>query len=154
MGPSPVEIASYTLDGGSPNTVNIPPSTPASPNITGDLSWNYQLFTVPASDSGLHTLTVTALQPNMLYLDFFLVLSPTAFIPTGNVSTAVVTPSPKGDPSTGAIVGGTIGGVVLLVGLILITILFRRRRRLEGQFDSPDPNRINYGKHMNHPNNR
>lgn len=147
VNPYRTDIASYTLDDGNSTTIYIPLTTSnTSYNVDGNLTWNYQLLSVEVDGPGVHTLNLTALGPNLLYLDLFLVKTHTAFMPAGEEST--ISPPSNSSSHTGAIVGGVIGGVVL-IGLTVIGFLFRRRQRQEGQFDHPDSTKVNYGQVMN-----
>ncbi|KAF7310183.1 hypothetical protein MIND_00391900 [Mycena indigotica] len=130
--------ASFAIDGGPP-ALFVPPTTAAAaaPNTL-----HYSSGDLP---DGRHTLVVTALGADPLWADYLLVVPPLAASasasagagPSGSPSPApgehgTVRPEDEDDtsgPSVGALAGGVIGGLVLLVFLALGALFLRRRRR-------------------------
>ncbi|KAJ7445165.1 hypothetical protein B0H11DRAFT_1746937 [Mycena galericulata] len=127
-------FATYTLDGGLP--VNF---TLAGLRADGPTYYDVLILQTPVLPNGPHTLVITHGGDNSttpLPVDQFFVANTTlAASPSASESPPAHTASPsstfateKSSPPIGAIVGGTIAGLVLLAGLVLGAVLWRRAR--------------------------
>ncbi|KAG5644964.1 hypothetical protein DXG03_007334 [Asterophora parasitica] len=139
VGYIPVELpgnsssASYAIDGGSPNSFNLY----GHPPTDGTSSFNQLFFTTPQLAPGPHSIAVTYngnAQYTPLTLDYIYLTTSPSKIAAGA--------DPSADPSAGftkplgatkrvrvgAIVGGVIGGVAVVI-LIAFIFFWRARRR-------------------------
>ncbi|KAJ6528279.1 hypothetical protein DFH09DRAFT_1186069 [Mycena vulgaris] len=131
--------ASIILDGAPPlfiiGPINPPPAT------------NNLIYKSDELPPGPHTLVVTGEGRSTLWTDYFLVTpsrlstSPTSETPSTSTSSAASpssTIAPKTSTPVAAIVGATLGVVVLLSLAVLAVVLVRRRqRRREYQPEAP-----------------
>lgn len=123
--------ASYTIDDSIPFNVSMPENT-------GDPSpaFNWHYISAPLSSGGNHTLVITCEIANSFYVDYVLVESDTAFVPTptavekrGGTPTASPSSSTDKQNKSGVIVGSVVGAALLTVVLVLGVFLWRCRRR-------------------------
>lgn len=138
-------VASYTVDESpTPTTVDMPSSSDTS----GGPAYNWLLGSGNMNE-GLHNITITSLSSGF-YLDYIIIGATQAYVPpptllgdTGSVSTtsSTVPATPTSSngtsgssggkhASTGAIVGGVVGGLVVL-GILVVTFMswYLRKRR-------------------------
>ncbi|KAK2459971.1 hypothetical protein APHAL10511_007977 [Amanita phalloides] len=98
----------------------------AVPPPTADL-YMQRWYQSPPLNNGQHTLVVNNfLDGASIYLDYFVVTSPTS--PSQSTSNrGSLSPS-----TTGAIVGGVLGGVIIFLTAIIILLSRSRRRKADG----------------------
>lgn len=124
--------ASIVVDNGPPVMF-----APSPQQQLTDITNNNQYFYTDELEQGEHTITITALNNNTVWIDYFLVVP-------GEVSVApTTTGTPPALPSStsrgqsinvGVILGGTIGGISILAALL--SLLFWVRRRKQSQVES------------------
>ncbi|KAJ7107900.1 hypothetical protein C8R44DRAFT_320710 [Mycena epipterygia] len=138
--------ASYTIDGGAPTTFHLP----GLPSNQSDDQYNQVIFTVPALSNGPHTLTVTHggdINHTPLPCHGFWVTNTTSLASQTSVSSfgpSMPTQSPNFSEGTsgrrskdGAIVGGVVAGLLMLVILTGIYLWHLRRKRRGGTESMP-----------------
>ncbi|PVF92554.1 hypothetical protein CPB86DRAFT_177030 [Serendipita vermifera] len=128
----PWDILSFTLDSNSSSRTTFTGSSDK------EYGWNSLLYQVDGLAPTVHRLVVTNLNSTPLYLDYFtydsvgppldahVVDPPTVSNQPGIGGTSNQNPIPTKKPATGAIVGGVLGGIALV---LLIGALFYYRRR-------------------------
>ncbi|KAG9108430.1 hypothetical protein FRC07_008446, partial [Ceratobasidium sp. 392] len=132
-----------SIDGGSAVTVNN--TANGNSNFVQKLLWSS-----PTLQDGQHsiTLTHTGAAGSVAGLDFFMYKSNNP--PPANSTTPTASPSPTASstPSskspTGAIIGGTIGGVILLAAMALVGFILARRKGLMGGGSQSDHPSVKY----------
>lgn len=132
MKPTTSSLGSYSLDGISA-LITLPTSSSYP-------MYNYQLFTTTASSFESHTLEITAAEAGVFYLDYILLETETAFVASsdalsgstsgesGTSTTTGVGHSGSEGTNVGAIAGGVVGGLSILV-LIGVAVFWYRRRK-------------------------
>ena len=145
-----VPTTSYSIDGTILANYTAPVIDP------GFFQLNVTFFTSPTLTPGKHTLVITNLNgtsPNVYWLDYIRFSPSPDTSPTTSVLSTTSTPSSttsvqastttsnaatqtggnslKSKPNAGAIAGGIVGGVALVVIVGLLVWWFRRRRREE-----------------------
>jgi len=134
-------VSSYSVDGG--------PTTIFNATETAGYQFQQKLFqSATLNDSAPHTIVVTLVNNGTFFIDYFLV------IPAGATSTSAPSSNTAGagDQShssrvpLGPAVGGTLGGLALLIIAILAFLLCYKRRKDKNQKHdsqaaqvSPDP---------------
>ncbi|KAF9535461.1 hypothetical protein CPB83DRAFT_888173 [Crepidotus variabilis] len=130
----------YTIDGGSPQLVNLTGHPVGSPTLQ-----NQKLFEIPSLSMGKHNLSVvyngdnttTALTLDYIYIQngTFPDASPTSPPLTNQTNQGTKNKSKH----VGPIVGCVIAAVLCIIFLALSYLYYRRRRRIsKGQIDNPD----------------
>jgi len=139
----------YSIDG-SPSPISVTTSTisvtPTSPNYLrndGDFS-NYLYFGLDSLPSGSHTLLVNITEAkNQTFMLDYITYKPSfstlSSMPSlSNISSGTTRPGasttsssskPQRSVSTGAIVGGVIGGLAFVFLVLMLFLFFRRRAR-------------------------
>jgi hypothetical protein len=138
--------ATYSIDGGSPVSFNLAGLSPTADTTV----YNQFFFSTPELSPGPHTLLVIhggTSQQTPLTLDYLIVtntsssttdatsgltLTSTLSFPVESTSAAAVSTSESGSSPIGAIVGGVVGGIAVLA-LVLLFLLYRRRRKRASQ---------------------
>lgn len=97
--------------------------SPVPPQST-DLYMQRWYFSPPL-ENGQHTLVASNfLNGSSMYLDYFVVTSPTSTSSSHSAS-----PLSKSATTAGAIVGGVLGGVIIILTAVIIILLARSRRQ-------------------------
>ncbi|KAJ6614800.1 hypothetical protein B0H10DRAFT_2043467 [Mycena sp. CBHHK59/15] len=124
--------ASVAIDGNSPVFVTQVNQAPAT------ITYNNQIFSSPTLSDGNHTLVITAMNDHPLYIDYLLVsINPSASIVTSTSTqpSTIHTTSPEPSASKassisiGAIIGGSVGGLIFFTALVFAVLLARRHRQ-------------------------
>ncbi|KAF9049673.1 hypothetical protein BDP27DRAFT_675697 [Rhodocollybia butyracea] len=117
------------------------------------INYRTQIYASPLLSPGNHTLLITALQGNDVWLDYILYYSSNESVPnsseTSNPSSAPSsseTPGPssaantthKAPPDVG-IVGGVLGSVVAILLVLILVLLRGRKHILRSKSDIPTP---------------
>ena len=124
--------ATYSIDGGSPVSFNLP----GLPPNAGTTVYNQYFFTTPELPAGPHTLLVVhsgTPQLTPLTLSHLIVTNTSNPIPAPSNSAQSASNSHGGGTSIGAIVGGVVGGITAIVLVLFLLFLYRRRQKRTGQ---------------------
>lgn len=125
-------VTSYNLDG---------ITTMYSAQVTNLTQYQVQFYHNPSLSNGNHTLVITnQVETAHFWLDYILynvtdldggpLPSKSSSAPVPAQTSGPVTAGKKSTTSTGAVVGGTISGVLVIVGLaVLFFVLHRRKKR-------------------------
>lgn len=124
---------------------NDPPVTFApTPQQSANITNNNQYFYTDGLEQGEHTITITTLNNNTVWIDYFLVIPGDVLVTPTTTETATTTATITGvaTTSTGqsinirAIVGGTIGGISILVAFLILVVWIQRRKKQSQTLDS------------------
>ena len=127
-------LATYSIDGASAGSI--------SPYINANNQVVY--FLTPELSSANHTVLATVTQASS---SSPFILDSVAFVPSGAMATSMTLSasssstgvSSTSQSHTGAIVGGTVGGIAALMALLLLVFfVMRRKRGRPYYFDKPN----------------
>jgi hypothetical protein len=91
------------------------------------------------SDTREHTVTMNTLTSNWWYLDYMVYTTRNSAIAGGGGSQGSQDTGGGTSPNVGAIVGGVVAGVFVLVGLLALAFIVARRRRAQRDLADPRP---------------
>jgi hypothetical protein len=150
-------LAQFSIDGGPPIDSNYPPLTSVYFDPQTLASSNYLLFHADSLTPGMHSLEITPLANDCLWLDYINTGTGLDTInsqtPQLSTPSAVPGPTPTGTASSTPVssqaassskhtstvlVDGIVGGIVCLTLIVVLTLFYLRRRRRHGS----NPNAI------------
>ena len=137
-------LSSYSIDGG--------PTTIFNATEAAAFKFQQKLFqSATLTDSGSHTLVATLVNNGTFFIDYFLVIPPTLSSTSTSTTTSASTSASSSTPlmsttasagaqsqsntttnnrvALGPAVGGSLGGLALLIMIAILAVLFRRKRR-------------------------
>ncbi|PVF92552.1 hypothetical protein CPB86DRAFT_801918 [Serendipita vermifera] len=117
------DVFTFTLDSSSITTYSVVSNQPSDRHTL--------LYEIKDLTPTLHRLVITTLNPQPAYLDYIVYDSSLDANGTNEPSTD---PTPR-KSSTGAIVGGVVGGIAFI--LLLGALIYYRRRKRSGQSEQP-----------------
>ena len=123
-------LSSYSVDGGTATTFN----------ATEKVGYQFQqkLFqSATLSDSGPHTIVATLENNGTFFIDYFLVIPAGATLTSSGVDSSTTAGAGARSHSSrvplGPVVGGTLGGIALLIIAVLAFLLCCKRRKEKKQ---------------------
>lgn len=114
---------------------NGPPVIFAPQQQTANITNNNQYFYTDKLDQGEHTITITALNDNTVWIDYFLVVPGDVTVTPTTTGLPAVSTSQRKTLNAGAIAGGTLGGLSVLAAAILSLLFWIRRKKKQLQIE-------------------